>query len=449
MTPASLAQERIWRLCTSPETSAGYTIAAAQHVRGPLDVRMMKRSIEHLMARHEALRTTFHERDGMLFQIVHPPPEIEIPVIDASGAGDPLARADALLRELAAPEFDMQRGPLLREQIVRLGEDEYRIHRAHHHIISDGGSWAMFYNELGVVYDGLLAGEQAPLGAPLPLSCGELAVRERERMRPGGRRHRELLARWGELADVEATSPPFSRTVPTTGVSPAEGTISWILAPASTDGLERLRAATDATYYTLRLGVFAALLGVEAGAEEVLFGTYVSTRRQPETQRMFGCFTHLVPLRLSVPGDVAVGEWLASVRDAVLEVKEIADLPYEAVAEELGARGIELPAIRALFALYEPLPSLRYGGMEVDAAQPLLDRCMPSGFSFVVNRTPQGELFRVDFDANVYEPAAVHAFIERYQRVAAQLAEDSGRSMGEILERSAAVCTGRAHGAAR
>ena len=437
--PASLAQERIWKLCTSPAAGAGYTVGSAQLVRGPLEVETLKLSIEYLIARHEALRTTFEEREGMLYQSVHPPAPIEIGLFDASTAADPPAQADLLLRELAAPPFDVAGGPHLRLQVVKLGEQEYSLQRAHHHIISDGGSWVLFGEELAVVYEALCAGEEVPLGAPPPLSSGDLAAAERARIRPGSRRRRRLLARWAKLAEVEATAPPFERAKPISGVAATEGTISWVLAPEASETLQRLASLTESTYYTIRLAIFVGLLAVEAEVEETLLGTYVTTRRQPETRRMFGCFTHLAPLRLPAPAKMTLGSWIATVRRAVTDVKDVAaELPYEAVAEELSAKGVALPGIRVLFSLYERAPALHFSGIEVGAAQPLLDRCMPSGFSFVVNRTPDGEHCRVDFDANVYDPALVGAFIGRYQRLVDQLRDASESSVLEPILRSVA-----------
>ena len=92
------------------------------------------------MARHEALRTTFAQIDGL--------------PCSGSRRGDWLSsdghylsgiEAQAELERLAAEEaaapFDLETGPLIRGRLMRLGEDEHALLATMHHIVSDG--WSM------------------------------------------------------------------------------------------------------------------------------------------------------------------------------------------------------------------------------------------------------------------------------------------------------------------
>ncbi len=436
--PASFAQERIWRLCETPQAADGYTVAAALQIRGPLDVRMLRLGIDHLIRRHDQLRTTFAEREGRLVQVVHPAAPVEMPLLDVSAAADPATQAGALLREAASTAFDLERGPLVCFQLVRLSPEEHELHRINHHIISDGWSWRVFLQELAALYEARHGGRPPALAEKPPLQYGDFAAWQRRRMEPGSPRRRALLAWWREIANGgEVTAPPFAHGSPVDGVPPSEGTISWGLPPQISSGLGRLGREAGATYYMVRLAGFAALLAAESGEPELLLGTYMTTRGQPGTRSMFGCFTHLAPLRLCCAGELTVAEWLARVRVAVLDANEHAELPYERAAEELHREGVTLPGIQTLFAPTERQPAMRFAGLEVASPEHSIEHYMPSGFSFLVDRDREIDGCRVDFDARIYDPVRVGAFVERYQRLAAELCGGAGRSLRELLDRSA------------
>ena len=67
-----------------------------------------------MVERHSALRTTFDDAGGQLWQVHHEPGPVELPVTDLSDRPD----RDAAIRDLAASfareRFDLYRGPLFR-----------------------------------------------------------------------------------------------------------------------------------------------------------------------------------------------------------------------------------------------------------------------------------------------------------------------------------------------
>jgi len=97
----SFAQERIWRSSRTAEGSAGYTMASQMRIRGPLEVEAFHVAIQHAVARHDVLHTTFVEREGRPLQVVGAPPEIEMPVIELSGSRDPDGEIEVILHRHA------------------------------------------------------------------------------------------------------------------------------------------------------------------------------------------------------------------------------------------------------------------------------------------------------------------------------------------------------------
>ncbi|WP_157696344.1 non-ribosomal peptide synthetase, partial [Caballeronia temeraria] len=137
--PLSFAQERLWFLEQLNPGQSTYHIPIALRLSGTLDVRAFHSALNALVARHESLRTSFVQHDGQAVQHIAAELELPLPLIEL----DTLAQADEV-RRLAQAEasrpFDLQHGPLLRAQLLRLAEDQHVLLFTMHHIISDGWS---------------------------------------------------------------------------------------------------------------------------------------------------------------------------------------------------------------------------------------------------------------------------------------------------------------------
>src|SRR5581483_7236595 len=99
-----------------------------------------------VVARHETLRTTIINAEGRPLQIISAHQPVELPVLDLSHL--PQDGRDA---EAQRP-FDLSVGPLIRHTLLRLGEREHILLVLTHHIISDGWSGGVFWQELAELY---------------------------------------------------------------------------------------------------------------------------------------------------------------------------------------------------------------------------------------------------------------------------------------------------------
>ena len=91
--PLSFAQQRLWFLNEFAPDSSEYITPWAWRLRGELDVAALARALSALVARHESLRTTFESVDGHGVQVVHPPGEVQLAVVDLRGARRQIARS--------------------------------------------------------------------------------------------------------------------------------------------------------------------------------------------------------------------------------------------------------------------------------------------------------------------------------------------------------------------
>ena len=179
--PLSFAQERLWFLDQLEPGSPFYNMPAAVRVSGPLDVAALRASLNEIVSRHEALRTTFATVDGRPVQRIAEKLPVPLEVVDLSAAAEAEREAEIRSRAIAEAQrpFDLSTGPLLRVCLLRASDTEHVFLLTMHHIVSDGWSMGVFIRELAALYQAFSAGQPSPL-EELAVQYADYAVWQRE-----------------------------------------------------------------------------------------------------------------------------------------------------------------------------------------------------------------------------------------------------------------------------
>ena len=125
--------------------STSYHIPLTIRLHGPLDLEALKGSIREIVRRHEVLRTRFETVNGRPRQIIEPEIDLDLEVVDLESVAA-AERDEALLRlavEEAQKPFDLEKGPMVRVGLVRVGEQDHALLMTMHHIVSDAVSTAV------------------------------------------------------------------------------------------------------------------------------------------------------------------------------------------------------------------------------------------------------------------------------------------------------------------
>jgi hypothetical protein len=429
--PCSFAQERIWPFSADPETAAQYTIASENRLLGPLSVAALRAALEDVVHAHDVLHTTFTERDGVPLQVVQPPGALDIPLINLGGP-DPEARTRELFLQQATEPFDLEQGPLIRMQLVRIAEDDHRLLRASHHLLSDRASWRIFFVDLARAYETRLRGERL-LTREGRLDYADFAIWERERLRPEGPRFRREVEWWRRRFERQRTPQaiPFERAEPAPEAPIDKARVPFGIPAAESRALDDVGRSVGATSYATRLAVFAALLGLEAGGEEVQLGAYATNRRTAEAQSVFGFFSNMITLIIPFDAGLSFRDWLVRVMEAVADAGARRQVPYEQLCAELRREGVEPPEIRALFHMYDAWGDVGFDQIEAEPPSYWFPG-MPWGFSFIIDRSREANGCKATFDARIYDPAAVAGFVERFNRMVTRVGAEPNRSLEEL-----------------
>jgi hypothetical protein len=179
--PLSFYQQGLWVLSQLMPGTSLYHVPKAVRLAGKLDVAALKRTLDHLVERHESLRTSFATTDGVPLQVINKRLEVELPIVELSELTESERELETrrLLREEVRRPFDLAHGPLIRALLLRLGEQEHIFLMTMHHIITDGWSVGVMHREFMDLYEAFTSGQASPLLA-LKIQYPDYAVWQRQ-----------------------------------------------------------------------------------------------------------------------------------------------------------------------------------------------------------------------------------------------------------------------------
>ncbi|GJJ72495.1 nonribosomal peptide synthetase DhbF [Entomortierella parvispora] len=336
----SFAQQRLWFLAQLEGVSVTYHIPMAFSLHGTLNIPALEKAFDSLFARHESLRSIFVALDGQ--------PKVQLLGADK---GLPLSFRDIqgeknkgdLVKQIAALEattqFDLEKGPLIRVQLLQLAKDEYLILLTKHHIITDGWSNGVLFRDLTELYAAYCSGQPNPL-PPLSIQYPDYAAWHRQWL--SGDRHKEQVAYWREtLADA-----PVSIELPTDRPRPHQQSFSGASVPIRLDAklssaLNSLSQRHGVTMYMTVLAAWSAVLSRLSGQDDLVIGTASANRNHPQVEQLIGFFVNTLALRIDLSGEPTVQQLLGRVQGTTIAAQSYQDLPFEQVV------GIVQPPRRA------------------------------------------------------------------------------------------------------
>jgi amino acid adenylation domain-containing protein len=364
--PLSYAQQRLWFIQQLEPESAAYNLPYAVKLRGALGLAAVEQSLQQIARRHEALRTRFVSREGQPVQVIDELVETGLPLYDLGGLSP--AEREQEAREIAAQEairpFDLERGPVWRAGVVRIGAEEHVLLLSLHHVASDGWSMGILVRELTELYQSYREGRSERL-AELEAQYADFAVWQRQWLR--GEVLEEQMEYWrAHLAGAPVLKLPTDRPRPATA-SGRSASAPLSFSAELTRKLRELCRREEVTLFMTLLSALQIVLGRYAGQDDVVVGADVANRNRLETEGLIGFFVNQLVLRTDLSGNPSLREVLRRVRQTTLKAYQYQDVPFEKIVEELVTerRPDRSPLFQVKLVLQNvPRADLRVGGVE-------------------------------------------------------------------------------------
>ncbi|MDA0638587.1 condensation domain-containing protein, partial [Nonomuraea sp. MCN248] len=416
--PARLSpvQRRMWFVERLAPGTPAHNIAMAQRLTGPLDVAALARALASVAERHEVLRWRVPQAGGVPSVAVTPPGPVPLPVEDVT--------ADALRERLQAEArlpFDLAEGPLWRARLLRLAADEHVLAITAHHLVFDGWSQQVLYDDVSRAYR-----QEAPppLRATYGGYVGWLAARDGE----------ADLAWWSEHLDGAPTVLDLPRDHPRPPVQTFDGeSVTGETEAGVAAAVRELAARLGCTPYAVLLAAYGLVLRRLSGQPDLIVGTPVADRRDPVLDPLAGCLVQVLPVRLRVEDDAPFAAHVTRCQESLSGALAHLDVRLERLVDRLGP-GRDLsrnPLVQVLFNMYDfTEPRLDLPGVTAEPLPPGLPGALFDLTLYVGERDGRYVLQAV-YNPRLFRQERIDALLNGYLRLLADLTARPDRPVRE------------------
>ncbi|MDI3289247.1 non-ribosomal peptide synthetase, partial [Polyangium sp. 15x6] len=427
-------ERRMWFFDKLSPEALSYQVPQTFVIRGALSEPALRQSVTLLAERHEILRTTYPEVDGLPRRVVAKGVSIPVRVDDVSAL--PQAAREAALRALLEAEigvrFDLGAGPLTRVLVVTMAAEHHVVLVLQHHIITDEWSSGVLLSELSRLYEACCRGGPANLPA-LSYQFADYARAEQDALTGGG--FETSRAYWKDkLAGVPRLQLPILRPASEGGPGP-EASVTLCIPQHASSALQALARDHGCTPFMAWYAVLTAVLSRYSGQKDFGLGAVIANREVPGTANLLGFFTNTVVLRTDLSGNPTFGELLSTARRTSVEVHEHQALPFDVVVQDQGLsrHGDENPLYDVLlFDVSAPHTGIAAGWSPLLEAMSSSVTTAKNALVFAVVRDAEGTSVHLAYDTTRVDDAAAKRLGEHLRTLLLDVVAHPDKPLSEL-----------------
>ena len=303
--PLSFAQQRLWFIDQFDPATSAYIIAVAVKLEGSFNIVALEQALSQIIRRHEALRTRFVSTAGEPMQVIEPWEGKNLAVLDLSGLGEQQREKTirGIIEEESSRGFDLTRGPVIRQSVLRINQQEHVLLVSVHHIVSDGWSGRIMMREIASLYEAFITGENSPL-EELQIQYGDYAVWQREWLTQSVLEAE--LEYWSERLRALPAVLELATDRPRPAVQTFRGASYQIVMPVGlSEGLKQMSRREGLTLYMMLLAGLQVTLWRYSGQKDIAVGTPIAGRKRVEIESLIGFFVNTLVMRTRLDADAS------------------------------------------------------------------------------------------------------------------------------------------------
>ncbi|WP_440054276.1 amino acid adenylation domain-containing protein [Pseudoalteromonas sp. T1lg65] len=421
--PLSFAQQRLWLIDQVQGQSAQYHMPAEFTLHGKLNEKALSKAVDALFARHEVLRTVIIPSEGQKppLQKVLAANTGAIQVVDLSllTTQQQNQKWQQITVRARTQAFDLTHDVVLRVHVAKFADDHHKLHFNMHHIASDGWSMSLLVKEVIAFYRHFSAEPDFQLDQklqqPLRVQYADYAYWQRHSLQ--GEFHSQALNYWrAQLADC-----PVVHQLPLDFARPKQqqlaGQTHIQRLPAElTRAIHKHAKQQGVTLYMWLNSVFALLVMRFSQTNDVLIGSPVAGREQPEVADLIGCFVNTLVIRARHSDGLTFNAWLTKQKHEILDAFKYQALPFEQLVEALQPERnlTHQPLIQILFAVQNnEITDFALPGLHIEA-EPADAPTMK--FDLEVNAIEQGDGITLEWNSScaLFKPQTISMMADAF-----------------------------------
>lgn len=429
---ASPGQRRLWFIDRLQGPSGIYNLAFSLELEGEIDVAALRRAAIDIALRHESLRTTFSDNDGVPLPQLHS--ELGV-TLDVRRVAE--SELEATITAIATQPFRIADELPLRLSLLQTDSRHAVLVAVVHHIAADGWSLGLLSRDIGLAYAAQVSG-QSPSWAPFTVTYGDYA----------GWQH-ELLDDISDEASVAGSQASYWTTalsgapdlisLPTDRPRPPVATHSGAVVPVSLDAdtvgiLTRWARDAGATLFMALHTILVALLQRAGAGDDIVVGSPVAGRTQAGLEDLVGFFVNTLVLRVDASGRPTYSELLERVRTTDLGAFSNQDLPFEQLVELLNPprSRSRSPLFQVMLVLQNaPETKLELPEISLNAKQ-IHTNTSKFDLTFELGEEADGSLQgHLEFATDLFDEKSAEQFARMFSRLGERVASDPGVRLAE------------------
>jgi len=427
------AQELLWNLDQAVPEAVAYNVPRVLRIEGEINVEWLRKSLDGLVERHEALRTHFVPTDAGPRQHAVAPTAVPFEEVDMRhlAPGERESSIRKVVQDRTRFKFDLTKDLLLRATLIRQDARRWTLVLVSHHIVCDEWSRDVTFRELSAFY-AACARNEPPALEPLPVQYADYAIWQRAAMESGALASQ--LGYWREqLRSLPALDLPTDRPRP--AAPTFAGARARFRVPADiADGLRKVSHEHNATLFMTLLAAISCVLQRHSGQDDFAIGSPISTRRSVELEGLIGYFPNVVVLRSRFSDNPTFSELLQRTRETTLAAFDNQDVPLERLSLDLrdGTRSGYAPLVQVLFVLQSADPT----PVELPGATVVHE---PSDFGtakfdilFGVNEDVNGLLVTLEYRTDLFDASTIERLFGHLRTLLAGIIANPALPVSEL-----------------
>ncbi len=449
--PLSYGQQALWFLHQLLPEEISFNVAGAVRIIGELDIPALESAFQQLVARHEALRSTFHVMAGEPVQRFHLSMDFHFRVEDTSHLSE--AQLHKLLIAEAHRSFDLENGPIWRALLFmksagQPGSDnghrqqlgmEHILLLSMDHLVTDFWSMTVLAGEILASYEANKAGRPNAL-PPLVAHYSDYVHWQAKML--AGPQGEELWNYWRDQLNGEIPALNLPTDRPRTPLQTYRGDSQRLIIDGELyQQLKAMAQEQGATPFMALLAAFQTLLHRYSGQEQFLVGSVTAGRGHSELAGLVGYFINPVALRADFSGDPAFYEVLKRVRQTALGAFEHQDYPPALLARRLGLQrdSSRPPLFETMFILQKAQETevqalspfaLGIDGARMEVGSLVLESIALEGepaqfdLTLMMAETGRGLAAALQYNADLFNAATIRRMMEHFHSLLQNIVSD-------------------------
>lgn len=400
------AQGRLYFLQNRDKASTVHNLPIVAKIKGPFNRERMEAALNLLVKRHESLRTSFAIKDGALVQIINE--DVKLEIVDFEFDSDK-QNIKECAQELVKC-FELSDAPLVRVFLSQQTSENYLIIFDFHHIIFDGFSLGIFFNDL------IELSHERELPELRIQYKDYTEYQNSERMKEIQKKQERY---W--LDQFKGQVPTLRLPQDYTGDGRAKDqadVVQTTIDEKRLIGLKKVAQSNDTTLFTVMLASCYVVLSKISGQEDIVIGIPTNGRRYADLDKIVGMFVNTIALRGFPEQSKSLSAFLNEVKSNLIRALENQDYQFDVLVQKLNLSKTDRknPLFEIMFQMQKNTQT-KFSLPEIEFD--ILDINLTSEFEITFNITEYDEklVIKIIYKKALFDRKVIQQLLEHFECV--------------------------------